>query len=131
MSVFGVLNGLFLVSFLASALLQWNDPDPLQWMFIYSMAAFCSYRAITKVTPLLTLSMLLVCIVTAVRLFAALAIEDVDYTALMSSFSMASSSIEELRELGGLLFIAFWMICLLIRSYFFSVSSTASKGSEV
>lgn len=129
MSVFGVLNGLFLLSFLASAILQWNDPDPLQWIFIYSMAALCSYRAIKTVTPLLTLAVLFVCIVTAARLFSTIETEGVDYSAMMNSFSMASNSIEELREFGGLLLIAFWMTCLLVRHYFLSVSRTDSESS--
>jgi hypothetical protein len=36
---------LFLVMFVVFALLQYNDPDPVQWMFAYFSAAFLSFLA--------------------------------------------------------------------------------------
>ena len=35
----------FLVMFVVFAALQYNDPDPVQWMFAYLSAAFLSYLA--------------------------------------------------------------------------------------
>jgi transmembrane protein TMEM220 len=35
----------FLVLFIVFALLQYNDPDPVQWMFAYLSAAFLSFLA--------------------------------------------------------------------------------------
>lgn len=36
---------LFLMMFVVFALLQYNDPDPVQWMFAYLSAAFLSFLA--------------------------------------------------------------------------------------
>ncbi|MGB5499088.1 MAG: transmembrane 220 family protein [Maribacter sp.] len=36
---FKFLGGVFAILFLISAVLQYNDPDPLLWMAIYGMAA--------------------------------------------------------------------------------------------
>ncbi|HKR04047.1 MAG TPA: transmembrane 220 family protein [Bacteroidia bacterium] len=35
----------FLIMFVVFALLQYNDPDPVQWMFAYLSAAFLSFLA--------------------------------------------------------------------------------------
>jgi uncharacterized membrane protein (Fun14 family) len=43
-----VLNIIFIVFFLLSAALQYNDPDPYLWMPIYLYGAFLCYKALRK-----------------------------------------------------------------------------------
>lgn len=40
-----IINGIFIILFLLSAILQYNDPDPLLWMAIYSFGALLSLLA--------------------------------------------------------------------------------------
>ncbi len=42
------INLLFIVVFVLSAALQYNDPDPYLWMPIYLYGAFLCYQAIRK-----------------------------------------------------------------------------------
>jgi hypothetical protein len=43
-----ILNILFVILFLVSAALQYNDPDPYLWMPIYVYGAFLCYLSIQK-----------------------------------------------------------------------------------
>ncbi len=116
-SVFGGVNGFLLVVFFTAALLQWNDPDPLQWFLIYGLAGLCAYQAQSKVSPLLTSCVLLLCLWMLQCLMPQVRVEDVDFKALANSFSMVSNSIEVFRELAGLLLVACWMLYLLTRYF--------------
>jgi H+/Cl- antiporter ClcA len=42
------INLLFIMVFVLSAALQYNDPDPYLWMLIYLYGAFLCYQAIRK-----------------------------------------------------------------------------------
>jgi Transmembrane family 220, helix len=43
-----IFNGFMILFFLASAILQYNDPDPYIWMPIYLAGAWLSYQAIVN-----------------------------------------------------------------------------------
>ena len=43
-----IINMAFIVVFVLSAALQYNDPDPYIWMPIYLYGAFLCFRAIQK-----------------------------------------------------------------------------------
>lgn len=65
-----ILNWVFVVLFVLSALLQYNDPDPYIWMPLYLYGAVLCYLALRKkFTPLLYLVGLMVYVPYAVYLF--------------------------------------------------------------
>ncbi|ULQ51098.1 transmembrane 220 family protein [Flavihumibacter fluvii] len=43
-----IFNGVMVVLFLLSALLQYNDPDPYVWVPLYGAGAWLSYQALSK-----------------------------------------------------------------------------------
>ncbi len=47
-SLMKTINLLFIMVFVLSAALQYNDPDPYLWMLIYLYGAFLCYQAIRK-----------------------------------------------------------------------------------
>ncbi len=47
-SLMKTINLLFIVVFVLSAALQYNDPDPYAWMPIYLYGAFLCYQAMRK-----------------------------------------------------------------------------------
>ena len=63
------LNLFFIILFVASAGLQYNDPDPYIWMPLYLYGAFLCYQALRKVyQPVLYITGLAVFISYAVYL---------------------------------------------------------------
>ena len=49
-----ILLGLFSLLLFYSAVVQYNDPDPLHWMFLYGFSAFlCAYGIFRKVNKAL------------------------------------------------------------------------------
>ena len=46
-----IIAGLAALLFAYSAFLQWNDPDPVRWIALYSCAAVLSVASIFEATP--------------------------------------------------------------------------------
>ncbi|MEO6489994.1 MAG: transmembrane 220 family protein [Ferruginibacter sp.] len=105
------LNIFFILLFVFSAALQYNDPDPYVWMPIYLFAAFLCYRAIHyKYNRFLYIAGLLIYISYAAYLFF-------DRTGVMNWMRQHNSEsivetmkatkpwIEETREFFGLLIV--------------------------
>jgi hypothetical protein len=99
-------------AFLFSVAVQYNDPDPLQWIAIYGCAAAACilsdrgklpwmFSAAVAAAALIWASMLLPGVLS--RPFP---------TTMVDSFHMTSAADEEARELGGLLIIFIWMVVL-------------------
>jgi hypothetical protein len=95
--------------FLFAAAVQYNDPDPLRWMAIYGLAALACVLSLAR--RLLRLVPVLVGL-GAVAWAGTLApgvIGRVSVEELFQSYSMLSGTVEEAREMGGLLIVAVWM----------------------
>ena len=103
-------NWIFGLLFLAAAILQWNDPDPLRWILIYLGAGIVSIAATHR--PAIWKAAVLVAIVGAI--WAATLLPEVadnfQFSNLVSTMKVESPEIEKSRELLGLLMIASWMI---------------------
>lgn len=110
-----IFNSLFLLAYVASALVQFNDPDPWAWVAIYLAAAgMCIawlrrrlprwYPAVLVVTCLLWMGSLLPSVV-----------GQVSPSELFESISMKTRSVEEAREIGGLALVAVWAAVLMHR----------------
>jgi len=106
------LNLVFLVAFLLSALVQFNDPDPLGWVLIYlAMTVICGLHHFNRLYWGIAALQSLVSILWMLTLLPALA-ENVSWQEVFGSLAMLNDSVEEVREIGGLLFILIWSITL-------------------
>lgn len=103
------INIIFIVIFILSAALQYNDPDPYIWIPLYLYAALVCYLSIiNKHAPILYYAGLLVYVGYAIFLFfdrdgvLSWATEH-DSENLVQSMKATKPWIEETREFGGLL----------------------------
>lgn len=98
----GAMTALFLVS----AVVQWNDPDPIYWIAIYGAAAILSARAAQGQLPLVpnALALLTFAALAARALPDLLAAREQAFT----HWHMLSPSDEVAREAGGLMICALW-----------------------
>jgi hypothetical protein len=98
--------------FVASAAVQYNDPDPIPWMLLYmAAAALCVGWACGRVSRWWFAGM------AVAAAFAALAVVNtapagVDVWSAVWDWQMNASGSEIIRETGGLLLVAFWMAVL-------------------
>ena len=114
---FRIINALMALIFLMAVVVQYNDPDPLQWMAIYGAACVISVLAwrrghVHLVAPLL---------VGAVALGWAVGIMiggpgGANYLHMFDTWEMQSVNVEQAREATGLLIVAAWMAVLAARA---------------
>jgi Transmembrane family 220, helix len=113
-SVFRVIGALMAALFVFAAALQYNDPDPIQWAAIYLAAAVASILYLVGrlrwYVPVLIALVALVWAGTLARHVWGL----IGISQLFEEWEMANPTVEEGREMYGLLIIAFWMAALAI-----------------
>lgn len=117
MKLFKLLNYLFLALFVASVIVQYNDPDPWVWMAIYGLAAVACLVAIKqpaqwRLSVVLLLGTLLWAATIAPRVLGRVAFGE-----LFEAWEMKDLRVEEAREFGGLLIVAAWMLVLFLRAH--------------
>lgn len=113
--MFAAFNILFLLAFVASALVQYNDPDALPWMLIYGAAALmCAAQYRKKPPRWLPLTVLVVSLAWSVALLPGVA-GQVTPGELVESAGMRTLEIEQAREVGGLGLVALWSAVLVHR----------------
>jgi hypothetical protein len=104
-------NIIFIIVFLLSAALQYNDPDPYIWMPIYLYGAYLCYQAIyKKYNQLLYIIGLVVYVGYAIYLFfdkqGVLSwAEEHHAENIVQTMKATKPWIEETREFGGLLLL--------------------------
>lgn len=109
---FNLFNGIFLAAFLMSALVQYNDPDTLLWVLIYTAAAWMCVAQYRKNLPRwLPPSLLVVSLAWMAWLLPALT-NGVSWHDIFESLSMKTKAVEEAREFGGLALVAGWAAVL-------------------
>ncbi len=101
--------------FLLAVAVQYNDPDPLEWMAIYGAAALACLLAVRG-----RLSRWLPAVIGVIALgwaatLAPRVVGQVGPGDLFREVGMATLAIEEAREMLGLLIVAGWMLVLLSR----------------
>lgn len=112
-----VLNVIFIIVFVFSAALQYNDPDPYIWVPIYLYGAFLCYRAYRKkYTPIHYIIGLVAYAGYAVYLFFDKQgvlnwANEHNAESITQTMKATKPWIEETREFGGLLLL---IIALLI-----------------
>ena len=98
--------------FVFAAVLQYNDPDPLRWMVIYLSAGVASFLQVVgrlrwHISACVGLFALVWAGTIAVRVLGL-----VRFSELFAAWEMANPTIEEAREMYGLLITACWMALL-------------------
>lgn len=108
-----ILNGIFLIAFLLSAAVQYNDPDMLPWVAVYAAAALlCILQQLNRVPIILPAALLSVALLWIALLLPAV-MNGVPWADIFDSLSMKTKSVEEAREIGGLLLVAIWSSVIL------------------
>ncbi|MEH6588348.1 MAG: transmembrane 220 family protein [Halioglobus sp.] len=113
--IYFVLNSLFLLVYLASALVQYNDPDPWSWICIYLAATGMCIVWFRKDLPQWYPTTLLVISLIWIGTLLPSVVGKVSPADIVESISMQNRSIEEAREIGGLTLIAIWSAVLMKR----------------
>ncbi len=108
------LSGVMAVLFTLSAMVQWNDPDPLRWILAYGIAASLSLAAAwgrLLFVPSVAAALLFGC----GFLWFAPTLLTAD-AAAFSSFEMRAAEHEFPREALGLALCTIWSVCLAIHA---------------
>jgi hypothetical protein len=112
-----IFNIVFILVFILSAALQYNDPDPYVWMPLYLYGAFLCYQALRKkYHPVLYIIGFAVYVGYAVYLFfdkngVVSWIKEHDAENIVQSMKATKPWIEETREFAGLLILIAVLIC--------------------
>ena len=109
-----LFNALFLLAFLLSAAVQYNDPNALAWVGIYLVAgamcvAWFAHRC-PRWFPTLLLVASLLWIGTLLPGLGGVSVGEI-----FASISMQTRAVEEAREIGGLALVALWATVLALR----------------
>lgn len=108
-------DSVFLLMFLFSVVVQFNDPDPLAWATIYGLAALaCALSLLGRLRPWLPGLIAPVALLLAINI-APRVVGRVPFLEMFGAFEMKDLGVEESREMYGLLLIAAWMIVLFVR----------------
>jgi hypothetical protein len=107
---FIIFNTFFFCTFLLSTAAQYNDPDPFQWMGLYLLGALmCLLAMLKRQIRCLPPFLVAVSFVWAAYLLPEI-VGQVTLRQTANSLTMQTHSVEEAREVGGLLFVAFWAV---------------------
>ena len=102
-----IFNSLFLLAYLLSALVQYNDPDALRWIILY-LAATIMCIAAWRDTGARPIAIVLLLASLAWMLLLLPALGDASLHDIVESVSMKTKAVEEAREFGGLALVAVW-----------------------
>lgn len=118
-----IADGIFLLLFAFSVVVQVNDPDPFRWIAIYSVAALACMMA--EHLHWTVFALIGIVALAWAATFAPDIIGRVPFLSMFEEFEMKSKDVEESREMYGLLLVAFWMSMLSYRAF---VRSQRSRG---
>jgi hypothetical protein len=111
------VNYFFLLIFLLCVVVQYNDPDPLAWMAVYGAAFVCCILfAVRKLPFYLPAVVGLVSLIWAILILPDVWGLTIPIKEVFATIHMLSPGVEEVREMGGLLIVSFWMFVLFLKS---------------
>jgi len=112
--LFNNSNFVMALVFLVFGAVQFNDPDPLRWIVVYTTAALvCVLGALRKAHYLMPALVGLISLIWTAMLVPDV-ISKVSFSELFVSMQMKSAAAELGREAGGLLIVFLWMVVLTI-----------------
>jgi hypothetical protein len=116
--MFRVLNWGMAGLFAVAALLQYNDPDPLRWMAIYTAASIVTayaawHRTVPMAAPIVVAAVALIWGIEWSTDVPGLA----TYAHMFDAWEMKNVAVEEARETGGLMIVTGWMLVLAIHGW--------------
>lgn len=114
--LFRVCNAVFLLIFLLSAAVQYNDPDPVRWIAVYSAAAALCLAWFVVALPRWVPAVLLAVCLGWIALLLPQVIGEVSPGEVFESITMRTRAVEEAREIGGLLLVALWLTVLVVHA---------------
>ena len=129
-----IFNIIFIIVFIFSAALQYNDPDPYIWVPIYLYGAYLCYQAYhKKYNRILYIIGLIIYLGYALYLFfdkqGVLSwVEEHSAESITQSMKATKPWIEETREFGGLLIL---IVVLLINMAWLRKNRPPSKMSYI
>jgi hypothetical protein len=103
-----VVNAIFLIIYVLSAAVQYNDPDALLWASMYLAAAGMCIVHIRKKPPRWLPPVMLVTSLVWIGTLLPSIVGQVSMEEVFASISMKTKAVEEAREIGGLFLIALW-----------------------
>ena len=112
-----LMTGLLILS----AIVQWNDPDPLRWILCYSVTAIITLCSLIRpLSPSIPLIWGLVVLLSSlfVGMDFLMSEEQFDWNSFWNVIAMKNETVELGRELGGLLLVTGWMAMLAWRIKF-------------
>ena len=129
-----ILNIIFIIVFILSAALQYNDPDPYIWVPIYLYGAYLCYQAFNKkYNPVLYIIGLVIYLGYAIYLFfdkqgvLSWAGEH-NAESITQTMKATKPWIEETREFGGLLIL---IVALVINMVWLKKKTPTSKIANI
>jgi len=122
--VFRTLSGLMAVLFAVAVAVQFNDPDPAQWMAIYGAALAVSILVAARGSVPLYLPAAVgsIALVWGLLLASGNGATASVYEHMFDAWEMKNTTIEEAREASGLLLVFLWMLIVC-----FGARSSAKK----
>ena len=104
-----------------SAIVQWNDPDPLRWILCYSVSAIITLSSLVRPLPP-SIPLIWGLFVLLSSLFVGMDFlmseEQFGWNSFWNVIAMKNEAVELGRELGGLLLVTGWMAMLAWRIKF-------------
>jgi hypothetical protein len=113
--VMTICNVIFLLIYLLSAAVQYNDPDALLWASMYLAAAAMCGMQFRRNPPRWLAPALVAISVIWIGLLLPSIIGQVSLEEVFASISMQTRAVEEAREIGGLFLVGLWAAVLCYR----------------
>ena len=113
--VFAIANGIMAAMFLLSAVLQYNDPDPLRWIALYAAAALACVIA-GRTSSGWWLAALVGAVSLAWAVVLSPVLPEMRLDELARKMKAETPRIELSRELLGLVIVFAWMVVVIVVS---------------
>jgi hypothetical protein len=110
--VMTICNAIFLLIYLLSAAVQYNDPDGIVWAAMYLAAAAMCALQFRRNPPRWLAPVLVAISVVWIGVLLPHILGQVTLEEIFASISMRTRAVEEAREIGGLLLVILWAAVL-------------------
>lgn len=108
------LTALMFLIFTFGTIVQYNDPDPLLWMTVYTAAAAATLLAFLRRDTWWFPALIAVLTICWAATIAPRVIGHVPFMDMFGAFEMKNAGIEESREMYGLSMIGLWSAALAV-----------------